>query len=153
MKKALLRLALVAVVVVVVIQFVPVERHETLTAGRLRNSIQRRQVQFLLDVLVLATGFRVDSFMRPMQVTGRDGVVLDADHLGAEVRLTATGGGMRDALEKKRLPLELEASGAGARLDLTALLVALCIPDELATGCEGEVTHVVRMIDPGLLLL
>lgn len=30
-----------------------------------------------LDVLVLATGFRVDSFVRPMQVTGRDGVALD----------------------------------------------------------------------------
>jgi cation diffusion facilitator CzcD-associated flavoprotein CzcO len=30
-----------------------------------------------LDVLVLATGFRVDSFMRPMAVTGRDGVSLD----------------------------------------------------------------------------
>jgi cation diffusion facilitator CzcD-associated flavoprotein CzcO len=31
-----------------------------------------------LDVLVLATGFRVDRFMRPMQVIGRDGVRLDA---------------------------------------------------------------------------
>ena len=31
-----------------------------------------------LDVLVLATGFRVDAFMRPMAVTGRDGVSLDA---------------------------------------------------------------------------
>jgi cation diffusion facilitator CzcD-associated flavoprotein CzcO len=30
-----------------------------------------------LDVLVLATGFRVDQFVRPMQVTGRDGVSLD----------------------------------------------------------------------------
>ncbi len=30
-----------------------------------------------LDVLVLATGFRVDSFMRPMAVSGRDGVRLD----------------------------------------------------------------------------
>ncbi len=30
-----------------------------------------------LDVLVLATGFRVDSFVRPMQVIGRDGVPLD----------------------------------------------------------------------------
>jgi cation diffusion facilitator CzcD-associated flavoprotein CzcO len=30
-----------------------------------------------LDVLVLATGFRVDRFVRPMQVTGRDGVALD----------------------------------------------------------------------------
>jgi cation diffusion facilitator CzcD-associated flavoprotein CzcO len=31
-----------------------------------------------LDVLVLATGFRVDRFMRPIQVVGRDGVTLDA---------------------------------------------------------------------------
>ncbi len=30
-----------------------------------------------LDVLVLATGFRVDRFVRPMQVTGRGGVALD----------------------------------------------------------------------------
>jgi cation diffusion facilitator CzcD-associated flavoprotein CzcO len=30
-----------------------------------------------LDVLVLATGFRADRFMRPMQVIGRDGVSLD----------------------------------------------------------------------------
>jgi cation diffusion facilitator CzcD-associated flavoprotein CzcO len=30
-----------------------------------------------LDVLVLATGFRVDQFMRPMEVIGRDGVRLD----------------------------------------------------------------------------
>jgi cation diffusion facilitator CzcD-associated flavoprotein CzcO len=30
-----------------------------------------------LDVLVLATGFRVDRFVRPMQVVGRDGVLLD----------------------------------------------------------------------------
>jgi cation diffusion facilitator CzcD-associated flavoprotein CzcO len=30
-----------------------------------------------LDVLVLATGFRVDRFVRPMQVTGRDGIALD----------------------------------------------------------------------------
>jgi cation diffusion facilitator CzcD-associated flavoprotein CzcO len=30
-----------------------------------------------LDVLVLATGFRVDRFMRPMQVIGRDGKSLD----------------------------------------------------------------------------
>jgi cation diffusion facilitator CzcD-associated flavoprotein CzcO len=31
-----------------------------------------------LDVLVLATGFRVDRFVRPMQVAGRDGLELDA---------------------------------------------------------------------------
>jgi len=30
-----------------------------------------------LDVLVLATGFRVDSFMRPMEVIGRNGTVLN----------------------------------------------------------------------------
>ena len=30
-----------------------------------------------LDVLVLATGFRVDDFVRPMHVVGRDGVLLD----------------------------------------------------------------------------
>ncbi|MDA8355940.1 MAG: NAD(P)/FAD-dependent oxidoreductase [Actinomycetota bacterium] len=30
-----------------------------------------------LDVLVLATGFRVDRFMRPIEVTGRDGIALD----------------------------------------------------------------------------
>jgi cation diffusion facilitator CzcD-associated flavoprotein CzcO len=30
-----------------------------------------------LDVLVLATGFRVDRFLRPIQVIGRDGVLLD----------------------------------------------------------------------------
>jgi cation diffusion facilitator CzcD-associated flavoprotein CzcO len=30
-----------------------------------------------LDVLVLATGFRVDRFMRPMQIIGRNGVSLD----------------------------------------------------------------------------
>lgn len=30
-----------------------------------------------LDILVLATGFRVDQFMRPIKVTGRNGVKLD----------------------------------------------------------------------------
>ena len=30
-----------------------------------------------LDVLVLATGFRVDRFLRPIEVTGRDGLSLD----------------------------------------------------------------------------
>ena len=30
-----------------------------------------------LDVLVLATGFQVDAFMRPMNITGRNGIVLD----------------------------------------------------------------------------
>ena len=30
-----------------------------------------------LDVLVLATGFHVGNFVRPMEVSGRDGVLLD----------------------------------------------------------------------------
>lgn len=30
-----------------------------------------------LDVLIFATGFRVDSFMRPMRIVGRNGTVLD----------------------------------------------------------------------------
>jgi cation diffusion facilitator CzcD-associated flavoprotein CzcO len=30
-----------------------------------------------LDVLVLATGFRVDSFVRPMTIVGRNGIALD----------------------------------------------------------------------------
>ena len=30
-----------------------------------------------LDVLILATGFRVDRFMRPMEVVGRDGIALE----------------------------------------------------------------------------
>ena len=30
-----------------------------------------------LDVLVLATGFKADSFMRPMEVVGRNGITLD----------------------------------------------------------------------------
>jgi cation diffusion facilitator CzcD-associated flavoprotein CzcO len=30
-----------------------------------------------LDVLVLATGFRVDRFMRPMEMVGRDGITLE----------------------------------------------------------------------------
>ena len=32
-----------------------------------------------LDVLILATGFRVDRFMRPMRVVGRNGTTLDED--------------------------------------------------------------------------
>jgi cation diffusion facilitator CzcD-associated flavoprotein CzcO len=31
-----------------------------------------------LDVLVFATGFKVDSFVRPMKIEGRDGVLLDS---------------------------------------------------------------------------
>ena len=30
-----------------------------------------------LDVLVLATGFKADAFMRPMEIVGRDGVTLE----------------------------------------------------------------------------
>ncbi|MBV9411927.1 MAG: NAD(P)/FAD-dependent oxidoreductase [Acidimicrobiia bacterium] len=46
-----------------------VEKHGVRTAdGRLHE----------LDVLALATGFRVDRFMRPIDVVGRDGVSLDA---------------------------------------------------------------------------
>jgi cation diffusion facilitator CzcD-associated flavoprotein CzcO len=30
-----------------------------------------------LDVLILATGFRVDRFMRPMEIVGRDGITLE----------------------------------------------------------------------------
>jgi cation diffusion facilitator CzcD-associated flavoprotein CzcO len=49
----------------------PIERIERTgvrtTDGRLHE----------LDVLALATGFKVDAFMRPMDVTGVDGVVLD----------------------------------------------------------------------------
>lgn len=36
-----------------------------------------------LDIIVLATGFHADAFMRPMQISGRDGVTLEslwADH-------------------------------------------------------------------------
>ena len=36
-----------------------------------------------LDVLVLATGFHADAFMRPMDVIGRDGRTLDAGLGGA----------------------------------------------------------------------
>jgi cation diffusion facilitator CzcD-associated flavoprotein CzcO len=48
-----------------------IERVEP-TGGRTRDGRLHE-----LDVLILATGFRVDRFMRPMAVTGRNGVVLD----------------------------------------------------------------------------
>jgi cation diffusion facilitator CzcD-associated flavoprotein CzcO len=49
----------------------PIERVET--AGvRTRDGLLHE-----LDVLVLATGFRVDRFLRPIKVVGRDGVDLD----------------------------------------------------------------------------
>jgi cation diffusion facilitator CzcD-associated flavoprotein CzcO len=49
----------------------PIERVEA------RGVRTRDGVLHELDVLVLATGFRVDRFVRPMQVIGRDGVALD----------------------------------------------------------------------------
>ena len=42
-----------------------------------RGVVTRDGVLHELDVLVLATGFRVDRFLRPIEVTGRDGVTLD----------------------------------------------------------------------------
>lgn len=47
-----------------------------------------------LDVLVLATGFRVDRFLRPIEVTGRDGIRLDdvwAQRPSAHVALAVPG--------------------------------------------------------------
>lgn len=47
-----------------------------------------------LDVLVLATGFRADRFLRPMDVTGRDGIRLDdvwVDRPSAHVALAVPG--------------------------------------------------------------
>ncbi|MGH9096877.1 MAG: flavin-containing monooxygenase [Acidimicrobiales bacterium] len=49
----------------------PIQRVE---AGGVRTADGRLHH---LDVLVLATGFRVDRFLRPIQVTGRGGVSLD----------------------------------------------------------------------------
>jgi cation diffusion facilitator CzcD-associated flavoprotein CzcO len=43
-----------------------------------RDGVRTRDGQLHeLDVLVLATGFRVDQFLRPIEVKGRDGVSLD----------------------------------------------------------------------------
>ena len=50
----------------------PIERIE---AGGVRTDDGRLHE---LDVLVLATGFQTNAFTRPMAVTGRDGVALDA---------------------------------------------------------------------------
>src|SRR3546814_2750479 len=47
-----------------------------------------------LDVLVLATGFRADRFLRPIEVRGRDGIRLDdvwADRPSAHVALAVPG--------------------------------------------------------------
>ncbi|MBI2704746.1 MAG: NAD(P)/FAD-dependent oxidoreductase [Actinobacteria bacterium] len=48
----------------------PIERIEL---GGVRTTERLHE----LDVLVLATGFRVDAFMRPIEVTGRHGVTLE----------------------------------------------------------------------------
>jgi cation diffusion facilitator CzcD-associated flavoprotein CzcO len=50
------------------------ERIERIEPAGVRT---RDGVLHALDVLVLATGFRVDRFVRPMQVTGAGGVTLD----------------------------------------------------------------------------
>ena len=42
-----------------------------------RNGVRAGGELHELDVLVLATGFHVDAFMRPMDITGRNGIVLD----------------------------------------------------------------------------
>ena len=47
-----------------------------------------------LDVLVLATGFKVDAFMRPMNISGSDGLKLDdvwAERPGAYLSITIPG--------------------------------------------------------------
>jgi cation diffusion facilitator CzcD-associated flavoprotein CzcO len=50
------------------------ERIERIEASGVRTGDGRLHE---LDVLILATGFRVDRFVRPMQVIGRDGAILD----------------------------------------------------------------------------
>ncbi len=49
----------------------PIERVEP-TGVRTNDGVLHE-----LDVLTLATGFKVDSFMRPMEITGVDGLALD----------------------------------------------------------------------------
>ena len=39
-----------------------------------------------LDVLIFATGFRVDRFMRPIEVVGRDGKTLEVAWRGGPIR-------------------------------------------------------------------
>ena len=53
-------------------------RHRSGSTGSSRAAVRTRDgVLHELDVLVLATGFKADAFMRPMHVTGRDGHTLD----------------------------------------------------------------------------
>ena len=66
----------------------PIERVEA-TGVRTRDGRLHE-----LDVLVLATGFRVDAFLRPIRVVGRDGVTLDdvwADRPSAYLSITIPG--------------------------------------------------------------
>lgn len=66
----------------------PIERVEP---GGVRTSDGRLHE---LDVLVLATGFRVDRFLRPIEVTGRDGLSLDkvwADRPSAYLAISVPG--------------------------------------------------------------
>ena len=42
-----------------------------------KNGVRAGEELHEIDVLVLATGFHVDAFMRPMNITGRNGIVLD----------------------------------------------------------------------------
>jgi cation diffusion facilitator CzcD-associated flavoprotein CzcO len=66
----------------------PIERVE---AGGVRTADGRLHE---LDVLVLATGFRVDRFLRPIEVTGRDGISLDrvwADRPSAYLAVSVPG--------------------------------------------------------------
>lgn len=42
-----------------------------------KNGVRAGGQLYELDVLVLATGFHVDAFMRPMNIVGRNGIVLD----------------------------------------------------------------------------
>ena len=48
----------------------PIERIE-------KNGVRAGGELHEVDVLALATGFHVDAFMRPMNITGRNGIVLD----------------------------------------------------------------------------
>ena len=50
------------------------EQIERIEPGGVRTSDGRLHE---LDVLVLATGFKADAFMRPMRITGRDGLTLE----------------------------------------------------------------------------
>jgi cation diffusion facilitator CzcD-associated flavoprotein CzcO len=61
---------------------------DRIEAGGIRT---RDGVLHELDIIVLATGFRADAFMRPMQIIGRNGVDLEtlwADHPKAYLAIT-----------------------------------------------------------------